>query len=154
MAWSNSKIFRPFMADMMGNTAAFDLDADTIKGAHFDNSITPNQDVSPANSAYGAGVWASGGVGDTNWPAAGLALSGKTVDSGTAATVFFDATDLVNSSTVTLVGVYGLYVYDDTLTTPVADQGICYLYYGGAQTVTAGQLTVVFHANGLARITL
>lgn len=155
MAWS-SKIFRPFLADVLGNTTAFDLDADTIKNALFDNSITPAQDVTSANSAYGAGVWASGGVLDaTGWPAVGRNLVSETVDSGTAATVFFDAADTASAnSTTTLVNAYGCLIYDDTLTTPVADQGICFLSLGGAQTVTSGLFTVVYSANGLFRFTI
>jgi hypothetical protein len=158
MAWSASKIFRPFIADMAGNTAAFDLDAsaDTIKAALFDNSITPNQDVTSANSGYGAGVWASGGVSDSSgWPAVGRNLGSQTVDAGTAGTVFFDAADTASAnSTTTLTNAYGVLVYDDTLTTPVADQGISFNYLGGANSVTSGSFTVVWHTNGIWRITL
>lgn len=156
MAWSNSKIFRPFLADALGNVAALDLDADTFKAALFDNTITPNQDVTAANSAYAAGVWASGGVSDASgWPAAGRSLASQSLDSGTAATVFFDAADTVSAnSNTTLTNAYGALVYDDTLTTPVADQGVCFNYFGGAQSVTAGQFTIVWHANGVLRFTL
>ena len=64
-----------------------------------------------------------------------------------------DAADLTASS-VTLTAVFGGFCYDDTLTTPVADQGMSYHYYGGSQSVTAGTFTVVFHANGLHTYTL
>lgn len=156
MAWSNSKIFRPFVGDAFGNTAALDLDADTIKNALFDNTITPNQDVTAANSAYGAGVWASGGVSDSSgWPAAGRSLTSQTLDTGTAATIFLDAADTASAnSTTTLTNAYGCLIYDDTLTTPVADQGICFLYLGGVNSVTSGLFTVIYHANGLLRITV
>lgn len=156
MAWSASKIFRAAIADMVDNTTAMDLGADTIKNALFDNTITPAQDVTSANSAYAAGVWASGGVSDASgWPAVGRPLVSQTVDSGTAGTVFFDAADTVSANgTTTLTNAYGCDIYDDTLTTPVADQGICYLYLGGANSVVAGTFTVVYHANGLWRITL
>ena len=46
------------------------------------------------------------------------------------------------------------YPTDDTLTTPVADQGVCYNYLGGANSVVNGTFTVVWHANGIFRITL
>lgn len=154
MAWGSSKFFRPALADIVDNTTAMDLGSDTIKVPLFDNTITPNQDVTAANSAYGAGVWASGGVSDTNWPAVGINLGTHTIDSSVAATVFMDAVDLTHSGTVTLVNVYGALVYDDTLTTPVADQGICFNYFGGAQTVTLGTFTIIWHANGLWRATL
>jgi len=156
MSWSNSKIFRQYLADMAGNTAALDLDADTIKVSLHNNSITPNQDVSAANSAFNAGVWATTNeVTDaTNWVSGGRALSGKSVDVGTAATVFFDATDLAGGGTVTLSAFFGCLVYDDTLAAPVADQGICFVYFGGSQSVTGGNVTLQWHANGLWRITL
>ncbi len=156
MAWSASKIFRPFLADALGNVAALDLDADAFKAALFDNTITPNQDVTSANSAYGAGVWASGGVSDaTGWPAVGRPLASQSLDSATAATVFFDAADTVSvNSTTTLTNAYGALIYDDTLTTPVADQGVCFNYFGGAQSVTSGQFSVIWHSNGIFRFSL
>ncbi len=70
MAWSNSKIFRSFLKDVLGNTTAIDLDsgADAPKVALYNNSITPDQDVASASSAYNAGVWNAGGVFDvTGW---------------------------------------------------------------------------------------
>jgi hypothetical protein len=57
MAWSASKIFSSFVTDALNNTAALDLNSDTLKVALFDNSITPSQTVASASSAYGAGVW-------------------------------------------------------------------------------------------------
>lgn len=156
MAWSNSKIFRPFVADVLGNVAAFDLDADTIKAALYNNTPTPSQDVTSANSAYNVGAWAvANELSDASeWTATGVALTSKTVDSGTAATVFFDAADTASGASATLANVHGCLVYDDTLTTPVADQGICYNYFGGAQSVTDGTFTIIWHANGIFRLSL
>lgn len=156
MAWSNSKIFRPFIADALGNTAALDLDADTIKAALFNNSITPSQDVTSANSAFNAGQWANTNeVADgAHWTAGGMAIGSKVVDSATAATVFFDGADTASADSAATLAAYGCLVYDDTLASPVADQGICFNYFGGLQQVTAGQFTIVWHANGILRITL
>lgn len=154
MAWSNSKVFTIAIENMLENTAAMDLDSDTFKAALFDNSITPSQTVSAANSAYGAGVWASGGVSDAvSWPAAGIALSGVS-SSFSSATYTFDATDTTsNDSTTDLTNVYGTLVYDDTLASPVADQGLVYLYLGGANSVVSGVFTLVYHASGLITAT-
>lgn len=156
MAWSASKMFRAFIKDAIDNTTAFDLGADVPKVSLHNNSITPDQDVTSANSAFNAGVWATTNeVTDvTNWVSGGRALSGTTLDAGTAATVFYDAADLAGGGTVTLASVFGCLVYDDTLTTPVADQGICFNYFGGSQSVTAGTFTIVWHVNGIWRITL
>jgi len=153
MAWSASKVFTIAIENMLENIAAMDLDSDTFKAALFDNTITPSQTVSAANSAYGAGVWASGGVADAvSWPAAGIALSGV-ASSFTAATYTLDASDTTsNDATTDLTNVYGTLVYDDTLTTPVADQGLVYIYLGGANSVVSGVFTLVYHSAGLITI--
>ncbi|HEX5997503.1 MAG TPA: hypothetical protein VFY84_20385 [Jiangellales bacterium] len=154
MAWANSKIFRPFVADLLSNTVAFDLDTDTPKVALYDNDITPSSDVTAANSAYNAGQWVVTGneVTDTNWPAGGRPLVSGAVSTG-AGFVMYDAADTAGAGNVTLANVFGCLVYDDTITTPVADQGLSYNYFGGAQSVTAGTFTVIWHANGIFRFT-
>lgn len=156
MAWSNSKIFRAFLRDVIDNTTAVDLGTDVPKASLHNNTITPDQDVSAATSAFNTGVWTTTNeVTDvTNWVSGGRALSGTSLDSTVAATVFYDATDLAGGGTVTITNAFGCLVYDDTLTTPVADQGICFNYFGGAQTVTAGTFTIVWHANGIWRFAL
>jgi hypothetical protein len=156
MAWSNSKIFRPFLADALGNIAALDLDADTFKSALYNNSVTPDNDVTAANSAYNVGQWATANeVSESGqWAAGGVALSGVTLNSGTADVVFWDASDTASGSAADLASVYGCLDYDDTLTTPVADQGVCYRYFGGANSVVNGTFTIVHHANGILRFTL
>ncbi len=156
MAWTNSKIFRPFLADVLGNVAAFDLDADSFKAALFNNSITPDNDVTSANSAYNVGQWATANevYEAGQWAQSGVALTSQSLNSATADVVFFDAADTASGSAADLANVYGVLVYDDTLTTPVADQGVSYNYLGGANSVVNGTFTVVWHANGILRITL
>lgn len=158
MAWTNSKIFRPFLADVLANTAAFDLDTggDSIKVALYDNTITPDNDVTAANSAYDVGQWATANeqYEAGQWDQGGVALTSQSVNSGTADVVFFDAADTASGTGADLADVYGCLVYSDTLTTPVADQGICFNYFGGANSVTNGTFTVVWNANGIFRITL
>jgi hypothetical protein len=155
MAWSNSKIFSSYITDSLNRTNAFDLDADNLKAALFDNTITPSQTVAAASAAYGAGVWASGGVSDaTGWPAVGRQL--LSVTSTFSSNVYtLDAADTVSAnSSTTLTNAYGALIYDDTLTTPVADQGISFNYFGGANSVTAGTFTIVWNASGLLTLTL
>lgn len=151
MAWSGSKWFMPFWTDAVNNAAAFDLDGDTLTVPLFDNTITPSQTVSAANTAYGAGVWASGGVSDASgWPAAGRNLAG--IASGFASNTYtLDALDLSSAnSTTTVNNVYGVLVYENSLGAPVADQGICYNYLGGINGVTVGTFTVIWHPSGIA----
>jgi hypothetical protein len=156
MAWADSKIFRPTLADVLGNVCAMDLDADSFKVALYNNTITPDNDVTSANSAYNVGQWATAQevYEAGQWAQAGVALASQSLNSATADVVFFDAADTASGSAATLANVYGCLVYDDTLTTPVADQGLCYNYFGGVNSVTSGTFTVVWHANGILRITL
>lgn len=154
MAWSNSKIFSAHITDALNDTAAFNLDADALKAALFDNSITPSQTVASASSAYGAGVWASGGVFDASgWPAVGRPLVATSTFSSNVYT--FDSADTVSANaTTTLASVFGCLCYNDTLASPVADQGICYNYFGGTQSVTNGTFTIVWNASGIYALTL
>lgn len=156
MAWTNSRIFRPFLADVLDNTTAVDLGTDVPKAALYNNTPTPDQNVTSANSAFNVDQWVTANqVTDaTNWVSGGRPLTGTTLNSATSGTVFYDATDTSGAGNVTLANVFGTLVYDDTLTTPVADQGICYNYFGGTQSVTAGTFTIVWNVNGIFRFTL
>jgi hypothetical protein len=152
MAWSNSKIFSSFITDALNGTAAYDLNSDTLTAAIFDNTITPSQTVASASAAYGAGVWASGEASNGGWSAGGLNLA--SVTSGFSSNVYtLDAADLANGSAATTTA-YGTLVYDNTLTTPVADQAVSFNYFGGAASVTAGTLTIVWNASGILALTL
>lgn len=154
MAWTNSKIFSATIEDIFENTTALDADTDAWKAALFDNTITPSQTVASASTAYGAGVWASGGVSDASgWPAVGRPL---VVTSGFASNVYtFDSADTVSAnSTTTLTNATGTLIYDDTLAAPVADQGLSFNYFGGQNSVVSGTFTVVWNANGIVQLTL
>jgi hypothetical protein len=154
VAWSNSKIFMAYIEDVFENTTAMDLNADTFKAALYNNSITPDQTVTSANTAYNAGQWAlANEVSEAGqWAAGGVALS--SVTSAFSSNVFtFDAADTASGSAADLANVYGCLVYDDTIATPVADQGVCYNYLGGANSVVNGTFTVVWNASGIMAIT-
>lgn len=157
MAWSNSKIFMAFVEDVLENTTAMDLNSDTFKAALYDNDITPSQTVTSANTAYNVGQWVITGneVSDgTEWNAGGEPLT--SVTSSFASNVYtFDAANTPSAGTsATLANVYGCLVYDDTITTPVADQGVCYNYFGGTNSVTDGTFTIVWNASGIFSLTL
>jgi hypothetical protein len=156
MAWSTSAVFREFVFGMMGNSVAFDLDADTFRCALYNNSITPDKDATAANSAYNAGQWATAQeqYQAVQWPQAGVALSSITLTKPSSGVVMFDAADTASGASATLSNVYGCEVYDDTLTTPVADQGVSFHYFGSAGSVGGGTLTVVWSTNGIIRGTV
>lgn len=151
---SSSKIFSAFVTDVMNNTTAMDLNADTINVALYGNSGTPDQTVTSANTAYAVGQWITGNeVTATGWTAGGLGLA--SVTSSFSSNVYtFDAADRAGGATDTVTNAYGVLIYDTTIASPVADQGICYNAFGGANSVTSGTFTVVFNASGIFALTL
>lgn len=155
MAWSNSKVFAYFVHDAITRTAAFDLDGageDTFKVALYNNSITPDNTVAASATAYNTGQWSNTNEVSDNadgWANGGLAL-GTPVASVSTTTIKWDGDDRASTtSSVTLTNATGALIYDDTLTTPVADQGVCYNYFGGVNSVTDGTFTIVWSASGI-----
>ena len=114
-----------------------DLEADTIKVALLNNShsftATHNtwSQVSANELASGSG-----------YTTGGAALANKAVTQ--AATTKFDADDTSWSSASFTA--YHAVIYDDTIAT---DDLIASVDFGGAQTVTAGTLTIQWHTDGI-----
>lgn len=156
MAFTESRIFRQYVADVLGNTTALDFDADSWKVALYNNSITPSRDVSAANSAYNVDQWVTANeqYQAGQWAQGGITLTSKTLTTPSSGVVMADAADTASSNACTLSGVYGCLVYDTTISSPVSNQGACYNYFGGTNSVTAGTFTVIWSANGLFRITV
>lgn len=155
MAWTVSGVFKQTMADMVQNTVAFDLDTDVPKVALYGTTPTPDKEVSAANSAYNVAQWVTANeiFQAGQWAQAGVALASAAVTVPSGA-MMYDAADTASGAAATLTAVFGCLVYDDTLTTPVVDQGLCFNYFGGTQSVTAGTFTVVWSASGIFRITV
>lgn len=152
---TSSKIFSAFVTDQMNATSGIDLNSNSIKVALYNNSGTPDQTVASASTAYNTGQWVTANevTSAGQWAAGGVALS--SVTSAFSSNVYtFDAADTASGSTATLSNVYGCLVYSDTVTTPVADQGICFNAFGGANSVTSGTFTVVWNSSGIFAITL
>jgi len=156
MAWSNSKIFSAYITDIANNTTAMDNNLDTFKAALFDNTITPDQTVASASTAYLAGVWLAGPeVEDTTeWDAGGEPLTSVTSTFATNVYTFDAANTPSGGTSATLASVFGCLVYDDTIATPVADQGVCFNYFGGTNSVTDGTFTIIWNASGIFALTL
>lgn len=155
MAWSTSKVFAATMTDLMNNTTAIDLNTDaSIKAALFTDAITPSATVASASTAFGAGVWAANEVFDgAEWATGGVALG--SVTSVFSSNVYtFDAANTASGSSATLASVFGCLVYDDTIAAPVADQGLCFNYFGGTNSVTDGTFTVIWNTSGIFTITV
>lgn len=165
MAWSASGVFREFTKSIMGHgqTSAVlpsgwaGLVADDIKAALFNNDVVPDKDAALTSTGYNTGTWVTADeVTDANWAAKGRSLASKTITTPATGVAMFDATDLAGAGNMTVSGVYGTLVLDETIaagTGGVADQGVCFNYFGGAQAVTAGTFTIIWSANGVMRIT-
>ena len=156
MAFSTSGVFGSLIEDTLENTTAIDLNADAFKVALFNNTTVPDEDATSAASQFGAGgTWTTTNeeISTTDWPTGGEPLDTPT-STRSSGVYKFDGLDTVqNGANCTLVNVFGAMVYDDTMTTPVVDQGLCYNDFGGTQSVTAGDFTVQWHANGIFTIT-
>lgn len=167
MAWTASAIFREWPKSVFGQgqTAAVlpaayaGLGADTVKGALFGGN-TPDKDATLVTTGYNSStsqwVVANEKTGGTDWVTAGRTLASKTFTTPSTGVFMFDAADLTSAATATMSNVEGILIYDDTITAGtggIADQGVCYNWFGGAQSVTAGTFSVVWNANGIARIT-
>ncbi len=165
MAWSASGLFRAWQANpgMQGSggtggaTGYTGLGGDAVKVALFNNTTTPDKDAAVASTGYNTGVWVTGNevTGASEWVAGGRALSSKTFTNPSSGVAMFDAADLTGSATVTMANIFGCLVYDDAITAgTVADQGVCFNYFGGTTGVTSGTYSVLWHANGLFQISV
>jgi len=159
MAWTDSHIFRAWVQNPMmkqgtaptGGTGEI-VTADNVKAALFNNGVVPDVDAAVALTGYNSGTWTTGNEVSvaTQWVAGGRALASKAYTLSAGGLGTFTAANLAGSATVTLANAYGMLVYDDSITGgTVADQGICFLYFGGPTGVTAGTYTVNWNANGI-----
>jgi len=156
MAWSTSKVFVAFIHDALEGTSAWALATDAPKVALYGVGLTPDATVAIASSAYNTGQWVTGGeITDSGgWPSGGRTLLNPL--STIASNVYtYDGDNTVSAdSHTTLTDVYGCLVYDDTISTPVADAGLSFHYFGAAQSVGEGTFTVAWNASGLFTFTV
>lgn len=165
MAWSGSAVFTEFIKNpgtrainaATAPTSYVDLLTDSVKVALFDNSFTPDKNAAVGSTGFNTGVWLSTTgpqvVDATNWVSGGRVLATDTY-TNVGGVMTYTGANLAGGGTVTLSATHGCFVYDDTITAgTVADQGVCYNYFGGAQQVTAGTFTIVWNAAGIFTIT-
>jgi hypothetical protein len=157
MAFTASAIFQQAMLNpLLGRawttaapTTFANLSADVIDCALYGNTGTPSKSVSAVNSGYNQDQWVTGNEtnGGANWPAGGLPLASKlfAIDTGSSSICF--STAALTGNPVTVAAAFGCLIYDFTITVP-AKQGLCYNYFGGTQSVTAGSFTVTWPTVG------
>jgi hypothetical protein len=161
MAWSASGLSRQLMVDMFsgviantGSNWAWKATAtpSSFKVALYDNTITPSRDDTAAAFAYAGASWSvtGGATGSpqvyqaVQWPQAGIALATGNTTAGTGGSgiAMFDAADLASGTACTISNAYGCLVYNDSLTSPVADQGLCFNSFATGAAVTNGTFCV------------
>jgi hypothetical protein len=161
MAWTDSRIFRAFVTNPMlkqgtAATSYGDLVADTINAALFNNTGTPDRDAAVASTGYNTGQWVTANevTGSSEWVAGGRALASKTNTASAGGVNTYTAANLAGSATVTMASIFGCLIYDNTISGgTVAKQGVCFNYFGGSQSVTAGTFSVNWNASGIFTFT-
>ena len=119
------------------------LSADVINCALYQGDNTPNKTDTLANSAYNAGQWLSATyevTGTTGYTAGGTALGSKSfaLDSVNTNQVTLSTAN-PSWTTATIASAFGNLVYDASVTGgTVFKQALCFNYFGGSQSVTAG----------------
>lgn len=142
MAVTASGLYVLTFKDILGNDTAVDLLADSIKVALLTNSATPNFDTDT--------LWNS--TNEVATPSGGIALASPTLTVSSGSLVF-DAADTAWGSQ-TFSGARAARIYDDTITTPVADPLLALINFGADYGVTAGVFTLQYHATGIFAIDL
>lgn len=156
MAWSAPGQFRQVEIDTKDLTlTTLDYDATNMfKVSLYNNSITPDADATAANSAYNVGTWGTANevYESGQWAQGGVVLASADVTAVAGGIIMFDANDTASGSAFDGSNIYGCLIYADAVTTPVADQGVMFIYFGGtAFSVTNGTFTIQWAATGIFR---
>lgn len=167
MTWSGTanRVFGAFVNNpMLGVTGASGaglptgyqgLATDVVKCALYNNTTTPDATAAVASTGYNTGQWVTANevTGGTDWVAGGRTLAGDAFAfSGSAVT--YSANNLTSAATASFTA-YGCLVYDSSISGgTVAKQGVCYLDFGGAQTVSAGTFSLIWNAGGIFSVTV
>ena len=160
MSWttagpSYSRMFRQTLADICTNATAMTLSTGSFKAALFNNSITPDQNVSGTALSYNGagGQWliANEVSQAGQWAVGGVLLAGEVINVGTPNVVFWDANDTASGTAASLSNATGCLVYESVLG-PM--QGVCFNYFGGSNSVVNGTFTILWNVLGLWRATL
>jgi len=139
-----SGIYTSFKTALLSGEVDLASGGDTIKVALLDNShgFTATDD---SWSDVSANELAASG----NYSTGGATLAGQAVSEDSTVGKW-DATDTTWSSATFTA--YHAVIYDDTTTSPTADQLICSIDFGGAETVASGTFTIEWDATGIIRL--
>lgn len=138
------------------------LIGDTINVAVFGTATAPDKTAVVTSTGYNTGTWTAGGneVTGTGWTAGGQSVGTTktwTLDSGSSSMCFQVTAPVAGQTSTTGVSLsafFGALVYDNTISGgTVSKQGICFNYFGGSQTITAGTFTILWATPASAAIT-
>ena len=129
-------------------SGAIDLDTDTFKIMLTDNTYTPDQDAHDFRNDV------TGEITGTGYSAGGLTLTGVSLTyDGTSNEIRLDWSTDPSWSSATFTA-YKAVIYKSRGGASSADELLCWIDFGGAQTVTAGTFTIQFAATGVLKTTV
>jgi len=150
MAWAGSKIYAYAVLNAMNKgTGSLTCSSDTFNCALYGTGTPVNTGTTLASTEYGASWNTCTEVSSANYSVGGLALTSPTSTQTTNVWSFKCTTN--SSWTPVTLTAYGCLIYDSTVS---GNPGLCFLDFGGAQTVAAGTFTVAYTGNVIATITL
>ena len=150
MAVGNSGLFVLTWIDILDATQlAVNLVGDTIKGALFTNSITPNYS---SDTAYGVAPYNANEIANGNgYTTGGATLATVSVTESPTGTLMVDVSTDPNWTSSTITNARAMLVYDDTL---AGNNAVCLVSFGADYSTTNGTFTVQLAATGLFYIDL
>ena len=150
MAVGNSGLFVLNWIDILDATQlAVNLVGDTIKGALYTNSLTPNYST---DTAYSSAPYTSNEIANGNgYTTGGATLATVSVSESPAGTLMVDVSTDPNWTSSTITNARAMLVYDNTL---AGKNCICLVSFGADYSTTNGTFTVQLAATGLFYIDL
>jgi len=139
-----------------GYSATGGLVADTLKVAVYNTTTAPDKTAAVASTGFGTGTWSGNEIIGTGWSTGGVPIGTQNfaLDSGSSSFCFYVSGGQTSTTGVTLSAFYGALVYDNTISGgTVSKQGMCFNYFGGTQTITAGTFTILWATPAGAAVT-
>jgi hypothetical protein len=134
----SSGIFLETFDDIMRNVIALDLDAETHKGALFNDTLAPDFDT---NTAYGSAPLNANEVyGGAGWPQGGVALTGTLTDITTTSQKFIFDADNVQETPTDLTAAMGYLLYAAGL----SNEAIVLIDFVSQVDTTNGQIDITW----------